>query len=207
MSIRTLRSKKNLSQEQLAETTGLSLRTIQRIESGDSVSQSSWRTLAAFFNMSTESLMESNLIAEPLTAAESRLGQHRAIQLIIFVVTFFVCVSQWLAYLAYLNPGNESADLWQILTIISEIAFAAAIFAYLFTHSKITFVWSYYATAAAFLIVAIALDFWTSPDPESASRRLLYPVFFSLMLLSLLVIHVLQMALSLKGESVILSQR
>jgi len=207
MSIRSLRQKKNLSQEQLAETTGLSLRTIQRVESGHPVSNASWKTLSEYFALSTESLKEQARLSAPQSELESDLSRHRALQLIIFVVTFFVCISQWLAYYAWLNPGNESASLGRILMVISEIAFAAAIFAYLFNRSRITFVWSYYATAAAFLIVAIAVDFWSAPFEESPTGRLLYPVFYTLMLMALLVFHVLQMAMSLKGETVVIAQR
>lgn len=64
MSIKKLRQKKNLSQEELAETTGLSLRTIQRVESGDSVSTTSWKTLASFFGMSVDALQEYNQVMD-----------------------------------------------------------------------------------------------------------------------------------------------
>lgn len=210
MSIKKLRQKKNLSQEELAETTGLSLRTIQRVESGDSVSTTSWKTLASFFGMSVDALQEYNLVMD-LSAqqglSQQRLAYHRSAQLIIFIVVFFVAVSQWLAYYASLTPGNSSANLWTILSYISQIAIAAAVFAYLFSHAKITFVWSYYATTAAFFAVAIGIDIWTEPFTDTASYQLLYPVYYTLFLLALLLIHVLQMALSLKGESAILLQR
>lgn len=207
MSVKTLRIKKGLSQEQLADYSGLSLRTIQRVESGQSVSNSSWKTLAEYFDMSTQALRENNELMTPASLVESRLSRHRALQLIIFVVTFFVCISQWLAYYASLNPSDGNATLGDILTIITEIAFAAAIFAYLFNRSRITFVWSYYATAAAFLLVAIAMDFWLTSYPDSGNTQFLYTVFYTLMLLTLLVFHILQMALSLRGETVILAQR
>lgn len=210
MSIKKLRQKKNLSQEELAETTGLSLRTIQRVESGESVSTTSWKTLASYFGMSIEALQENNLIVDPAAdqgLSQQRLAHHRAAQLIIFIVVFFVAVSQWLAYYASLSPGNSPADLWTILSYVSQIAIAAAVFAYLFNHAKITFVWSYYATTAAFFIVAIGIDIWTDPFSDSASYQLLYPVYYTLFLIALLLIHVLQMALSLKGESAILLQR
>lgn len=207
MSVKTLRINKGLSQEQLADYSGLSLRTIQRVESGQSVSNSSWRTLAEYFDMSTQALRESNDLVTPASLVESKLSRHRALQLIIFVVTFFVCVSQWLAYYASLNPGDSSATLGDILTIITEIAIGAAIFAYLFNRSRITFVWSYYATAAAFVVVAIAMEFWLASYSDSGDTQFVYAVFYTLMLLALLVFHILQMALSLRGETVILAQR
>ena len=47
MSFKSLRERKLLSQERLAELSGLSLRTIQRAEAGHRVSYASLRTLAA----------------------------------------------------------------------------------------------------------------------------------------------------------------
>ncbi|MEQ8953342.1 MAG: hypothetical protein RL120_04350 [Gammaproteobacteria bacterium] len=73
-----------------------------------------------------------------------------------------------------------------MLTYIAEIAFAAAIFTYIFIQARITFVWSYYATAAAFLVISIGVDYWTAPYAESPGYALLFPVFYTLMLLALL---------------------
>lgn len=56
MLIKELRQKKLLSQEQLAELCGLSLRTIQRVESGHRIGFASSRALAAEFNVNVESL-------------------------------------------------------------------------------------------------------------------------------------------------------
>ncbi len=206
MSVKDLRLKQCLSQEELADATGLSLRTVQRVESGQQVGNASWKTLADYFSVSVEALKAngSNAFAQTTT---DRMAYHRAAQLIIFIVTFFVCVIQWLAFYSYRNPGPGDASLWTILTYVAEIALAAAIFAYLFNRARITFVWSYYATAAAFFVVAIAVDIWTGPYTDSPSYPLLFPAFYTLMLLALLLIHVLQMALSLKGESAVILQQ
>jgi len=56
MSFRSLREQKRLSQEQLAEKSGLSLRTIQRAEAGHRVSYASLRALAATFEMDVDVL-------------------------------------------------------------------------------------------------------------------------------------------------------
>jgi transcriptional regulator with XRE-family HTH domain len=56
MSIRTLRESKQLSQERLAELSGLSLRTIQRVEAGHRISYASLRVLAATFDVNVDSL-------------------------------------------------------------------------------------------------------------------------------------------------------
>jgi transcriptional regulator with XRE-family HTH domain len=62
MSFRSLRERKLLSQEQLAEQSGLSLRTIQRVEAGHRVSYASLRALAATFEMDVD-LLERELYA------------------------------------------------------------------------------------------------------------------------------------------------
>ncbi|MET0328415.1 MAG: helix-turn-helix transcriptional regulator, partial [Luteimonas sp.] len=50
--LRDLRAARHWSQEQLAELSGLNLRTIQRLESGAKVSTESLRALAAVFEVS-----------------------------------------------------------------------------------------------------------------------------------------------------------
>ena len=56
MFIKNLRKKKHLSQENLAELSGLSLRTIQRVESGHRVGYASLRALAAAFEINVDEL-------------------------------------------------------------------------------------------------------------------------------------------------------
>lgn len=60
MYLKELRQKKRFSQEQLAEESGLSLRTIQRIESGHRVCYSSLRALATVFDINVD-LLEQEL--------------------------------------------------------------------------------------------------------------------------------------------------
>lgn len=211
MTIKKLRANKALSQEQLAETTGISLRTVQRAESGHHISQTSLKILADYFGVSLESLTDPIRIENAKSditgnRALKSLNGHRAAQLIIFVSTFFVCVAQWLAYYANITPGTSDASLWTILSYVSQIAIVAAVFTYIFNHAKVTFIWGYYATTAAFVTCSIGLQVWNSGLKENANALLLNPAFFTLMLFSLLVFHVLQMALSLKGESVVLVQ-
>jgi uncharacterized membrane protein YhaH (DUF805 family)/DNA-binding XRE family transcriptional regulator len=56
--LRELRTARQWSQEQLAELSGLNLRTIQRLESGARVSTESLRALAAVFQVPAESLLQ-----------------------------------------------------------------------------------------------------------------------------------------------------
>lgn len=55
--LRTLRSARQWSQEQLAELSGLNLRTIQRLEAGAKISTESLRALAAVFEVPAETLL------------------------------------------------------------------------------------------------------------------------------------------------------
>ena len=55
--LRGLRTSRQWSQEQLAELSGLNLRTIQRLEAGAKISTESLRALAAVFEVSADSLL------------------------------------------------------------------------------------------------------------------------------------------------------
>lgn len=209
MTIKKLRQKAGLSQEQLAERSGLSLRTIQRAEGNNQLSPASTQILASFFGVDQASLKSPVIqLGHGQTAdTDSRMARHRAAQLIIFVVTFFVCVSQWLAYYAYTAPVDNDASLGTILGIMAQIGVAAAILAALFNLAKVTFVWSYYITTSVFVICAIALGIWTEDFAGSPSYQLLFPSLYTLMALCLLLIHMVQIALSLKGETVIITSK
>jgi transcriptional regulator with XRE-family HTH domain len=56
MFIRVLRQQMRLSQEQLSESSGLSLRTVQRVEAGHRVSYASLRALANVFDVDVDKL-------------------------------------------------------------------------------------------------------------------------------------------------------
>lgn len=58
--LRELRTGRQWSQEQLANLSGLNLRTIQRLESGAKISTESLRALAAVFEVPAESLLTGN---------------------------------------------------------------------------------------------------------------------------------------------------
>lgn len=58
MIVRRLREKRNWSQEQLATLSGLNVRTIQRIESGNKASLESLKSLASVFEVDISTLTE-----------------------------------------------------------------------------------------------------------------------------------------------------
>ncbi len=73
MIVKKLRARKNWSQEQLAEFTGLSTRTIQRIESGRQASLESLKSLAAVFEV------EISKLTEEITVIDRQTEQWKAL--------------------------------------------------------------------------------------------------------------------------------
>ncbi len=71
MFVRVLRRRFRLSQEQLAESSGLSLRTIQRVEAGHRISYASLRALADVFEVDVDKL-EMELYAMDKTGEDYR---------------------------------------------------------------------------------------------------------------------------------------
>lgn len=71
MFIRVLRRRFRLSQEQLAESSGLSLRTIQRVEAGHRISYASLRAIADVFEVDVDKL-ELELYAMDKTSKDYR---------------------------------------------------------------------------------------------------------------------------------------
>ena len=67
MIVKRLRSERKWSQEQLAEFSGLSVRTIQRVESGNKASMETLMSLAAVFEIDVSKLMEEITVIDKKT--------------------------------------------------------------------------------------------------------------------------------------------
>jgi transcriptional regulator with XRE-family HTH domain len=78
--LRELRSARQWSQEQLAQLSGLNLRTIQRLESGAKVSTESLRALSAVFEVPAESLLMGEPGPSQPALAAIREGVLRGLQ-------------------------------------------------------------------------------------------------------------------------------
>nr|WP_328798989.1 helix-turn-helix transcriptional regulator [Kangiella shandongensis] len=65
--VKKLREKKQWSQEQLSTLSGLSIRTIQRIESGNRASLESLKSLAAVFETDIETLQQEIIVIDKTT--------------------------------------------------------------------------------------------------------------------------------------------
>lgn len=68
MIVRRLREKRSWSQEQLATMSGLSTRTIQRIESGNKASLESLKALASVFEIDISKLQEEIIVIDKTSA-------------------------------------------------------------------------------------------------------------------------------------------
>lgn len=203
MALKHLRKKKLLSQEQLAEHSGISLRTIQRIEKGERVSEISLKTLADSLNSDITSLYQNEKTKESNLERKSALpiSAHLSAQIIILFVTYFICVTQWYAFYSRTNPAPVDMSLGKTLLYLLQITLVFSVFAYAFYAAKKVFISGYYITTALFVFTAIALNVWTGEQNDSVSYQLFFPVYSTLMLLSLVAIHMVQLALSLKDEA------
>lgn len=69
MLVKKLRHKSNWSQEHLAMLAGVSLRTIQRVEAGNSASLETLKSLASVFEINVEKLTEEVIVIDKTTEA------------------------------------------------------------------------------------------------------------------------------------------
>ncbi len=203
MSLRMLRKQQMLSQEKLAENTGLSLRTIQRIESGEHASGASESKLAQYFATEIQNLYpareETSGTRKNTTTLDAT--SHRSAQIIILFVTYFICISQWLNFYSRNSAVSSEGSLGTILSYVFFLAATFSIVAYVFNRAQRIFVWSYYSITAGFVFTIACLYFWMQPLGDSASAQLFFPIVYSLMLVTLTAVHIVQIALSLPDET------
>ena len=76
MIVRKLRLKRAWSQEQLAQFSGLNIRTIQRIERGQKAGLESLKSLAAVFEIELEDLLKKMENSEKYSEEENRVIEH-----------------------------------------------------------------------------------------------------------------------------------
>lgn len=124
MLIQKLRLQRGWSQEQLAEVSGLSVRTIQRLERGQPGSLESLKALAAVFEIDLDRLQEPPMdTAYPPHAAHADLPPDEALALahVRKVKGFYIHLSQYLIVIpllwginAFSSPGYWWA-IWPML--------------------------------------------------------------------------------------------
>jgi transcriptional regulator with XRE-family HTH domain len=105
MLIQTLRLKRGWSQQQLAEASGLSTRTVQRLEAGFPASTESLKSLAAVFEVDFSTLKpESEMNAE--TSSLSEKQEKEAFRHVRKLRGFYVHVFQYVMVVGLLTVIN-----------------------------------------------------------------------------------------------------
>ena len=122
MLIQKLRLQRGWSQEQLAELSGLSTRTIQRLERGHAASVESLKALGAVFGVAFSDLKESemtvNIDTDPAAAspaAHARSEEALAFAHVRRVKGFYIHLAQYVAVLcllAVINVMTSPRYLW-----------------------------------------------------------------------------------------------
>ena len=118
MLVQKLRLQRGWSQQQLAELSGLNVRTIQRIEKGQEPSVESLKSLAAVFNVEFSTLKEQgmvNVINESQSAEEIlAFNQVRKLK------GFYIHLAQYVLVIALLSVINAltTPNRWWVQWVI-----------------------------------------------------------------------------------------
>jgi len=114
MIIRKLRLEKGWSQEQLAEASGVSARTIQRIEGGGEASIETIKCLAAVFEIDFNYLrQENNMIYDSLSPQERDAMRYvRNMRLFYTHLTAYLCIIVFLLILNMVTGPNYYWVIW-----------------------------------------------------------------------------------------------
>jgi len=118
MLVQKLRLQRGWSQQQLAELSGLNVRTIQRIEKGQEPSVESLKSLAAVFNVEFSTLKEQgmdNVISESQSAEETlAFNQVRKLK------GFYIHLAQYVLVIAVLTVINAltTPNRWWVQWVV-----------------------------------------------------------------------------------------
>ena len=141
MSIQKLRLMRGWSQQQLADLSGLSARTIQRIESGMPASAETLKSLAAVFEVHFSTLSQELNMTDAVTPATlafkqeaSALKYVRGVRL--FYIHLFQMVPVWLL-LAAVNYWVSPHRLWAPWVILFMVLGLLMHAAYVFGNQRL----------------------------------------------------------------------
>lgn len=105
MSVRKFRQEKGWSQEQLAQVSGLSVRTVQRIEQGGKAGLESLKALAAAFDVNIRDLInEDEMNTTAAEKSSGKLKDYREEEVIEYVKNLKAFHMSWMAFLVVI-PG------------------------------------------------------------------------------------------------------
>lgn len=143
MQVQKLRLQRGWSQQQLAELSGLSVRTIQRIENGSAASTESLKSLASVFEidfstLSSESAMPDTPTSSPTHTPSASQQEQLALLEVRKLKGFYLHLAQYVVVIAALcaiNLLTTPHRLWFYWPAlgwgIGILAHAAAIFSWL----------------------------------------------------------------------------
>lgn len=112
MIVRKLRLQKGWSQDQLAQMSGLSIRTIQRIERGHNAGLESWKSLAAVFETDISTLKQEPIMTETIKLSET---EQEAITYVRDIKGFYAHLISYVVVilgLLVINLLTNSNNLW-----------------------------------------------------------------------------------------------
>lgn len=134
MNIQKLRLQRGWSQQQLAELSGLSARTIQRIENGQQASAESLKSLASVFEIDYSSLTRE----QDMGSTTSKQDEQLALAKVRKLRGFYIHVVQYvlvITVLAIINLVTHPTKLWFLWPAfgwgIGILAHAAATFEFI----------------------------------------------------------------------------
>ena len=119
MLVRKLRLRRGWSQEQLAQMSGLSVRTVQRIERNESGSVESLKSLAAVFEVEFTSLIRENEMTNE--ADKIYADEEIVIQQVKEIKGFYTHLVQFVVIvsaLAFINHMTSPGHYWVIWVIV-----------------------------------------------------------------------------------------
>ncbi len=143
MQVKTLRTQHNWSQEQLAHMSGLSIRTIQRIENGENVGLETLKSLAAVFEVNVNDLKEERTMIPEITLSKVKSNSNDSIQQQktaikkaqsiknLYLITFCMIV----IFLLFIVPNYNGGENLGPIVVVS-ISFAAMIGFYAYSIFK-----------------------------------------------------------------------
>ena len=158
--LKQIRESKCWSQQQLADLSGLSLRTVQRIEAKGVASQESIKCLSAVFELDTQDLLDTTRTPDAKSASEctepnerdldrafsnsatydvndTRFKQARRKMLIEFGVVFLTHIVAFISLFAAVNSGTIAEDTFGLLKDIVSIALVVSALALLWKEKRL----------------------------------------------------------------------
>jgi len=138
--MKSLRLKRNWSQEQLAQFSGLNVRTIQRVERGDKVGSETLKSLAAVFEISVSELLElinketqpakaSQNIAKENVTNEQLKNAKEKVKLIKYFYGF--CTFLTVVFIFFMLPNyNSGENFGSLVAVFLSFAVMIAGFAF-----------------------------------------------------------------------------